>query len=94
MTVVGPDDAAPRPAVLLFHGCGGLRDHLPRYAEVAKAAGWRAFVIDSYGPRGWGRAFTLTAVCTACPSGVTNGRAMCWPPSRASPPDPTSMRPA
>ena len=64
MTVVGPDDAAPRPAVLLFHGCGGLRDHLPRYAEVAKAAGWRAFVIDSYGPRGWGRAFTLTAVCT------------------------------
>ncbi|HBI17949.1 MAG TPA: dienelactone hydrolase, partial [Brevundimonas sp.] len=39
LTVVGPDDALPRPAVLLFHGCGGLRDHLPRYAEVARAAG-------------------------------------------------------
>jgi len=64
MTVVGPDDDRPRPAVLLFHGCGGLRDHLPRYAAAAKAAGWRAFIIDSYGPRGWGRAFTLTAVCT------------------------------
>ena len=56
-TVVGPDDDRPRPAVLLFHGCGGLRDHLPRYAEAAKAAGWRAFIVDSYGPRGWSRAF-------------------------------------
>ena len=64
VTVVGPDDDRPRPAVLIFHGCGGLRDHLPRYAQAAKAAGWRAFIIDSYAPRGWGRAFTLTAVCT------------------------------
>jgi dienelactone hydrolase len=64
LTIVGPDDDRPRPAVLLFHGCGGLRSHLPRYAEAAKAAGWRAFIVDSYGPRGWGRAFTLTAVCT------------------------------
>ncbi|MND87553.1 Dienelactone hydrolase family protein [compost metagenome] len=64
VTVVGPDDDRPRPAVLLFHGCGGLRDHLPRYAEAAKAAGWRAFIVDSYGPRGWNRAFTLTTVCT------------------------------
>ena len=64
VTVVGPDDDRPRPAVLMFHGCGGLREHLPRYAEAARAAGWRAFVVDSYGPRGWGRAFTLTTVCT------------------------------
>ena len=64
VTVVGPDDDRPRPAVLLFHGCGGLRDHLPRYAQAARAAGWRAFIIDSYGPRGWGRLFTLGAVCT------------------------------
>lgn len=40
VTVVGPDDDRPRPAVILFHGCGGLRDHLPRYAGAAKAAGW------------------------------------------------------
>lgn len=62
--VVGPDDDRPRPTVLLFHGCGGLRAHLPRYAEAAKAAGWRAVIVDSYAPRGWSRAFTLTAVCT------------------------------
>ena len=64
VTVVGPDDECPRPAVLLFHGCGGLRDHLPRYAAAAKSAGWRAFIVDSYAPRGWTRPFTLTTVCT------------------------------
>lgn len=64
VTVVGPEDDRPRPAVILFHGCGGLRDHLPRYAEAARAAGWRAFIVDSYGPRGWSRAFALGAVCT------------------------------
>lgn len=64
VVVVGPDDDLPRPAALLFHGCGGLRDHLPRYAAAAKAAGWRAFIVDSYAPRGWTRSFTLTTVCT------------------------------
>jgi len=63
-TVVGPDDDRPRPAVILFHGCGGLREHLPVYAEAAKAAGWRAFIVDSYAPRGWSRSFALTMVCT------------------------------
>lgn len=62
--VVGPDDDQPRPAVILFHGCGGLRDHLPRYAGAARAAGWRAFIIDSYAPRGWSNSFALATVCT------------------------------
>lgn len=64
VTIVGPDDDRPRPAVLLFHGCGGLRGHLPRYAQAARAAGWRAFVVDSYGARGWGRIFALGTVCS------------------------------
>ncbi|MFJ6025341.1 dienelactone hydrolase family protein [Brevundimonas sp. NPDC092305] len=62
--VVGPDDDRPRPAVLLFHGCGGLRGHLPKYAAAAKAAGWRAFIVDSYAPRGWSREFAMMTVCT------------------------------
>lgn len=62
--VVGPDDDRPRPTVILFHGCGGLRDHLPQYAEAASAVGWRAFIIDSYAPRGWSRPFALAMVCT------------------------------
>jgi dienelactone hydrolase len=64
VTVVGPDDDRPRPAVILFHGCGGLRGHLPKYAAAAKAAGWRAFIVDSYGPRGWSRGFAMAMVCT------------------------------
>lgn len=62
--VYGPDDGGPRPAVLLFHGCGGLRPHLPLYADAAVKAGYRAFVVDSFGPRGWTREFALTFVCT------------------------------
>lgn len=62
--VVGPQDDRKRPAVILFHGCGGMRAHLPLYAEAAKAAGWRAFIVDSYAPRGWGRLFALSMVCS------------------------------
>ena len=61
---VGPDDDLPRPTALLFHGCGGMRDHLPVYAEAAAGAGWRSVIVDSYAPRGWSRQFALTAVCT------------------------------
>lgn len=64
VTVVGPGDDRPRPAVLLFHGCGGIRDHLPLYAEAAKAAGWRAYIVDSFAPRGWSRTFAMATVCT------------------------------
>jgi dienelactone hydrolase len=62
--IVGPADDRKRPAVILFHGCGGMRAHLPLYAEAARAAGWRAFIVDSYAPRGWGRLFALSLVCT------------------------------
>ncbi|WP_333592036.1 dienelactone hydrolase family protein [Brevundimonas sp.] len=64
MTMVGPDDDRPRPTVILFHGCGGLRDHLPRYAEAARAVGWRACIIDSYTHRGLSQAMALGLVCT------------------------------
>jgi dienelactone hydrolase len=64
VAVVGPDDDRPRPTALLFHGCGGLRGHLPRYAEAAKAAGWRACIVDSYAPRGYSRTFAMATVCT------------------------------
>lgn len=64
MTLVGPDDDRPRPTAILFHGCGGLRDHLPRYAEAARAVGWRACIIDSYAPRGMSQTVALAFVCT------------------------------
>lgn len=64
VAVFGPPDAAARPAVLLFHGCGGVQDHLFDYAAALAASGLRAFVVDSYAPRGWSRAFALATVCT------------------------------
>lgn len=53
-----------RPAVLLFHGCGGMRPHLPRYAQAAVEQGWSAIVVDSYAPRGWSRPYALASVCS------------------------------
>lgn len=63
MIEVGPDDDQLRPAVLLFHGCGGVRRHLHLYAAAAARAGWRAFLIDSYAPRGWSNRFASHFVC-------------------------------
>jgi dienelactone hydrolase len=62
--VYGPDDSRPRPTVLIFHGCGGAGGQVDTYAEVAAEAGYRAFVVDSYRPRGWSRAFGMTFVCS------------------------------
>lgn len=50
--------------MLLFHGCGGIRPHLDRYAEAASARGARAFVVDSYAARGWTQAFGIAFVCS------------------------------
>jgi dienelactone hydrolase len=62
--ITGPDDDRPRPAALLFHGCGGVQAHMDLYAQAATKAGWRAIVVDSFAPRGWSRAYGLSFVCT------------------------------
>jgi dienelactone hydrolase len=64
--VFNPEGAGTQAlaAVLLFHGCGGRRPHLDDYARAAAKSGVRAFVIDSFNPRGWNRAFAVTMVCT------------------------------
>ncbi len=64
METFGPKDSLKRPAVLLFHGCGGVRDHIRHYAEAAARKGYRAYVIDSFAARGWTRTFGLMFVCT------------------------------
>jgi dienelactone hydrolase len=61
---IGPDDDAPRPTVLMFHGCGGVQPHLQEYAAAAALAGWRSVIVDSYAPRGWSRAYGLSFVCS------------------------------
>ncbi len=64
VTVYGLEDDLPRPAIVLFHGCGGLRPHVHLYARAAAATGVRAYVIDSFAPRGWDRNFAMSLICT------------------------------
>lgn len=64
MTVYGPADDEARPAVVLFHGCGGLRPHVHLYAQAVADLGVRAYVVDSFTPRGWDRAFAVSLICT------------------------------
>ena len=64
ITVYGADDTSVRPAVVLFHGCGGLRPHVHLYAQAAALTGVRAYVVDSFGPRGWDRNFATSMICT------------------------------
>lgn len=64
LTVYGPNDSVPRPAVLLFHACNGVRDHIHTYAQRAADTGVRAFVIDSFTPRGWDHTAAVSLVCS------------------------------
>ena len=59
----GPADEEPRPAVILFHGCAGVRPHIDTYARAAAQQGFRAFIVDSYEARGWSQAYATTFVC-------------------------------
>jgi dienelactone hydrolase len=59
-----PEGAGPFPTVLIFHGCGGVRDHLRWYARAAVEAGWGALIVDSFAARGWSKSFAKHLVCT------------------------------
>ncbi|MBU1348375.1 MAG: dienelactone hydrolase family protein [Alphaproteobacteria bacterium] len=64
LAVRRPDGAGPFPVVLIFPGCGGVREHLHRYADAAVDAGWMAVTVESFLARGWSDAFVRTFVCT------------------------------
>ncbi len=64
ITVYGPQDNVVRPAVVLFHGCGGMRPHVHLYAQAVALTGVRAYVVDSFKPRGWDRNFAVSLICT------------------------------
>jgi len=64
ITVYGPEDDVVRPAVVLFHGCGGMRPHVHLYAQAVALTGVRAYVVDSFTPRKWDRNFAVSLVCS------------------------------
>lgn len=59
-----PEGEGPFPAALLFHGCGGRRPYLDRYAKALTRRGVAAIRVDSFAPRGWSRRRALATVCT------------------------------
>ena len=59
-----PDGQGRFPVVIQFHGCGGKKLHQPRWAEVARQAGWAAVVADSYAHRGISKLEAYATVCT------------------------------
>src|SRR5258706_2080819 len=50
-TLVRPAGAGPFPAVIQFHGCGGLEPQSYRWARWLADHGYIALVLDSFGPR-------------------------------------------
>lgn len=64
METVRPAGAGPFPAVLQFHGCGGVKPIQHAYARAANAAGWAAVIVDSYAHRGIGPTRAKATVCT------------------------------
>lgn len=63
-TVHMPDGDGPFPAVMLLHGCGGIRPNMADYAALAIKAGVAAYVPDSLGPRGISYENAIESVCT------------------------------
>jgi dienelactone hydrolase len=51
-TVLRPDGAGPFPAVLMFHGCGGIHEGDRQWARWFVQQGFVVVQVDSLGPRG------------------------------------------
>ena len=60
---VYPEGDGPFPAVLLFHGCGGVRQISHNYANLAARNGIAALIVDSLTPRGIDYETALETVC-------------------------------
>ncbi len=54
----------PVPAVLMFHGCGGLRNVQEDYARSALDAGYGVLIVGSNAARGIDRFGAMSQVCT------------------------------
>ncbi|WP_440958218.1 dienelactone hydrolase family protein [Oceanicaulis sp. LC35] len=59
-----PPGDGPFPAVLLFHGCGGVRQVTENYAALAVKSGVAAVIVDSLRARTISYEEALAQVCT------------------------------
>jgi dienelactone hydrolase len=61
-TLFKPDGAGPFPAVVLLHGCGGIRPHFVQWAGTIRNMGYVALLVDSFRPRG------ISSICANSPT--------------------------
>ncbi len=47
-----PDGPGPFPAVVLLHGCSGIKENQRQWAGLLRDWGYVAYLLDSLGPRG------------------------------------------
>lgn len=52
------------PVVLIFPGCGGVRDHHTTWAQLAASEGFIGIVVDSNTPRGIDRGRAMREICS------------------------------
>lgn len=62
--VLLPEGPGPFPVLLQLHGCGGRGQNQRRWAEVVRAQGVAACILDSFAFRNIRRAEALATVCT------------------------------
>jgi dienelactone hydrolase len=66
VSITWPEEAGVSvPAVLMFSGCGGVRQVQDDYAEMIAEAGAAAMVVDSHAARSIPSALARPLVCTA-----------------------------
>ncbi len=65
VSVTWPEADEPVPAVLMFSGCGGVRQVQDDYAQIIAEAGAAAMVVDSHAARSIPSALARPLVCTA-----------------------------
>jgi dienelactone hydrolase len=53
MAIYKPPGNGPFPAIILLHACAGPASHLAYWVKNAVAAGYVAFVVDSFSPRSY-----------------------------------------
>ena len=59
-----PSSGGPYPAVILFHGCGGVTPNVPAWAQWLQSQGYAALVVDSFQGRGLGNLCAASRLLT------------------------------
>ncbi|MGQ0543961.1 MAG: dienelactone hydrolase family protein [Betaproteobacteria bacterium] len=57
-TVVVPEGKGPFPAVVILHGCGGIRPNAQHWAGLLRKHGYASIIVDAFTPRG------ISEICT------------------------------